>query len=258
MTTPNIDLPEMPSTSFNPSVPFNESMQIVDALVPLVVQSMALTTPPTTTVPTDAGKRWIPATGATGAWSDKAGMIALCVGADLWAFLDPAPYIPAYNIAMGVWYSYRDSAWKPLPKIIAASGTSNAAQAIPTNTDQKVLLATQDFDYGSFYDPSTSRFTPTVPGIYQFFASVGFVKSGSGPPAGKRLITYLYKNGASIKAYTEASHDSPTNICETTGLVEANGTDYFELYARHDTGDATISLGSTSNTRLQFVYMGAS
>lgn len=110
MSTPNANLPEMPQNSFQPSVPFNGAMQILDALVPLAVESMALTAPPAT-VAADLGKRWIPATGATGAWAGQAGKVALCVGANLWVFIDPPPYITAYNIAEDADYRNMAGTW---------------------------------------------------------------------------------------------------------------------------------------------------
>lgn len=114
MSTPNVNLPDMPSDSFQPSVPFNEAMQTIDALLPLAVQSMALTAPPAT-VAGDAGKRWIPATGATGAWSGHVGDVALCTGADLWVFIEPPPYIVAYNIATGTEFRNIAGTWTAVP-----------------------------------------------------------------------------------------------------------------------------------------------
>lgn len=110
MSTPNVNLPEMPSDSFQPSVPFNQAMQTIDALLPLAVQSMALTAPPAT-VAGDAGKRWIPASGATGAWAGHAGDVALCVGAGLWVFIEPPPYIQAYDIATSTEKRYVGGVW---------------------------------------------------------------------------------------------------------------------------------------------------
>lgn len=114
MSTPNANLPEMPQNSFQPSVPFNQAMQTIDALLPLAVESMALTAPPSTGTG-DAGKRWIPAAGATGAWAGKAGQVALCTGVGLWVFILPPPYIVAYNIADGIEYRNMAGTWTAVP-----------------------------------------------------------------------------------------------------------------------------------------------
>lgn len=111
MTTPNLGLPNTPAGATDVSVAYNEAMQIIDALMPLVVQSMALTTPPST-LAADVGKRWIPATGATGAWSGQDGKVALCTAADVWKFISAPVWIYARNLdtstdfrqtALGTW-----------------------------------------------------------------------------------------------------------------------------------------------------------
>lgn len=110
MSTPNLNLPEMPANSFQPSVPFNESMQILDALVQLVPQDKDLTAPPAT-VAGDAGKTWLVAAAPTGAWAGHAQHIAICTGAGLWAFVVPkagwCAYVQDeakdYRFLAGVW-----------------------------------------------------------------------------------------------------------------------------------------------------------
>jgi hypothetical protein len=97
MATPNSGLPTVPNGQTNLSIAWNEAMQTIDALLPLVVQDKDLTVPPTTVVG-DLGKRWIVAAAASGAWAGKTGQIALCVGPNLWAFINAPAYIRAYVI----------------------------------------------------------------------------------------------------------------------------------------------------------------
>ena len=111
MATPNLALPTAPAGATDISIAYNEAVQIIDALSPLVVQSMALTAPPTT-VAGDVGKRWIPAATATGAWAGQEGKVALCTAPDVWKFI-PAPvwtYARDLNtstdkrqVSVGVW-----------------------------------------------------------------------------------------------------------------------------------------------------------
>lgn len=96
MATPNLNLPTSPAGATDISVNYNETIQIVDALFPLVVQAMDLTAPPTT-VSGDVGKRWLVAASATGAWAGQDGKVALCTAADVWKF-----------IAVPVWHYLRD------------------------------------------------------------------------------------------------------------------------------------------------------
>lgn len=108
--TPNLGLELVPSNSLQPSVPVNDTLQLLDALVQLVVVSRAVSAPPTT-VAGDAGKRWIVATGATGAWAGHVGEIALCTGADLWRFIEPREGFYGRDIAASEWIAYLSGAW---------------------------------------------------------------------------------------------------------------------------------------------------
>lgn len=110
MSTPNLSMPSMPQNSMQPSVPFNDSMQLLDALVQLVPLDKDLTTPPTT-VSGDAGKTWIVGAAATGAWAGKDGQIALCTGADLWRFIVPRAGWRAYLQDEDADYRFVSGAW---------------------------------------------------------------------------------------------------------------------------------------------------
>lgn len=110
MSTPNLGLSTMPQSSKQPSIPFGEAMQLIDALLQPNVLDKDLTTPPTT-VAGDIGKRWIVGAAATGAWSGKDGQIALCVGADLWFFIVPKAGFRFYVVDEAIDYRYSGSAW---------------------------------------------------------------------------------------------------------------------------------------------------
>lgn len=110
MSTPNLNLPNMPQNSLQPSVPYNEAMQILDALVGLAFQAIATTAPPTT-VAGDAGKCWLIPTGATGAWVGKTDQIALCTGANLWAYIVPKVGLHGYSIVDDKDMRYKSTGW---------------------------------------------------------------------------------------------------------------------------------------------------
>lgn len=114
MSTPNLNLPEMPQNSMQPSVPFNASMQILDALTQLVPLDKDLTAPPVT-VAGDVGKTWIVGPAATGAWAGKAGQIAICTGATLWAFSVPKAGWRAYVQDEAKDYRYLAGLWTLIP-----------------------------------------------------------------------------------------------------------------------------------------------
>jgi hypothetical protein len=110
MATPNIGLPTAPNGSTNISAAYNDAMQVLDALTQLAVEDKDLTVAPTT-LDTDAGKRWIVATGASGVWAGQAGNIALCTAADQWRFLPAQEGFKAWVIDEGADYRYTGGAW---------------------------------------------------------------------------------------------------------------------------------------------------
>lgn len=110
MATPNLNLPNMPQNTFQPSVDFNAAMQELDALVQLVPLDKDLSAPPAT-VAGDAGKTWIVGPAPTGAWAGKAGNIALCTGENLFVFYVPKVGWRAYVQDEDVDYRYKLAGW---------------------------------------------------------------------------------------------------------------------------------------------------
>lgn len=114
-TTPNLELPLMATNTLQPSTPFNEAMQLLDAVNPLIVQDIGLLAPPVTTA-ADAGKRWIVPTGGTDAWAGHDADVALCTGENLWTFIAPIYGLRAWCIndngaALNKYYRYNGSGW---------------------------------------------------------------------------------------------------------------------------------------------------
>ncbi len=109
-TTPNLDLELVPSNSLQPSVPVNDALQVLDALVQLAVEDKDLTAPPTTTSG-DAGKRWIVGSSATGDWAGHDDEIALCTGSGMWRFIPPREGFRAWVIDEAEDYRYTSGAW---------------------------------------------------------------------------------------------------------------------------------------------------
>lgn len=130
MTTPNIPLETVPANTLQPSVPVNDAMQVLDALVRPggIVQSTTETAPPTTTSG-DVGKRWIIGVSATGAWAGKDGQIALCTAAGLWRYFTPAEGWQAYSIADAADVRYDGEAW------VAGGGSGDAGSAADVTYD---------------------------------------------------------------------------------------------------------------------------
>lgn len=115
--TPNLDLTTVPTGTLEPSGPINDALQILDAVIQLSVEAADLTVPPTT-IADDAGKRWIVADSATGAWSGHDGEVALCTGSTLWRFIVPGEGWFAWNKDNDEELSFDGSAW-----VVAGGGS---------------------------------------------------------------------------------------------------------------------------------------
>ena len=103
------------------------------------------------------------------------------------------------------------------------SAWASAATSITSGTPTKILFATVEFDTGSEF--ASSRFTPTVAGLYQFNAAS---QVGPGTTAGN---ISLYKNGARYKAGAYTPPNGGYIGSNLATVAQANGTtDYFEIY----------------------------
>ncbi len=93
-------------------------------------------------------------------------------------------------------------------------------QSIPSATQTKVTVGTEEFDTNSNF--ASSRFTPTVAGYYQINGSVQ--TNGSQ----QYLSTSIFKNGT---LYKYGSFGTTMYQSSVSSLVYLNGsTDYVELY----------------------------
>ena len=113
MSTPNLGLETVPSNSLQPSIPLNDALQLIDALLHLTIVDKDLAKPPTTTA-ADSGKRWIIAASPTDAWEGKEKHIALCTGANLWRFIQPKDGMRAWVSDETKEYRYQSDAWKAM------------------------------------------------------------------------------------------------------------------------------------------------
>ena len=115
------------------------------------------------------------------------------------------------------------------------NGTNQTGIASATYT--KLTFTTEDFDVGSYFDTSTSRWTPPA-GKYRIEAQAVFT---GGVVVSELYAVAIYKNGASIASSLENSSNVIGVSSAISKLIEANGTDYFEIYAYGGgTGNKTI------------------
>lgn len=136
MSTPNLALETVPTGVLQPGVPLNDSLQALDALVRPggIVQDKDIAATPTT-VAGDAGKMWIVATGATGAWASHDGELALCTGANLWRYFTPSEGWRVRVLDEDADYEHSGSAWTPVPpsRLAPVNALTNSAGTVTVN-----------------------------------------------------------------------------------------------------------------------------
>lgn len=128
--------------------------------------------------------------------------------------------------------------------LFSANTQIGVGQSVGHDTTAKVTGLGEQYDTNNNY--SSSRFTPTVAGYYQFNGTLTF-SATSGRVYG--IYFYIYKNGSAfISNYNGLTSNSNQNLCvNIAGPIYCNGsTDYVELYVfQYDyTAASSITISS--------------
>lgn len=128
----------------------------------------------------------------------------------------------------------------------AFSAQKSADQTgIVTGTATKLTFPTEIFDFGGYYDAAQSRFTPPA-GRYRLSAGAGWA---TGIVDGRQVTVEVWKNGAVYRVFgTQVSGTTDNALVSGDCLVEANGTDYFEVYGTGLGVNNKTVIGTTSVT----------
>ena len=127
-----------------------------------------------------------------------------------------------------------------------SANKNGSDQSISNGVYTKITFGTEDWDVGGYYDAANSKWTP---------------------PAGKYLITVsmnisgltgiahatLYKNGS---AHRDLTFTAIGGNWACSLLIDANGSDYFEVYAEQTGGGSHTIGGDTILTFFQGVKVG--
>ncbi|HEX3708581.1 MAG TPA: DUF2793 domain-containing protein [Pseudolabrys sp.] len=105
--TPRLSLPAIEAAQAQKHVTHNEALALLDALTQLTVESSTLTAPPGSPA---EGACYIPAAGATGAWSGWDGQIAAYD--DGWSLIAPVPGLKAWVRDERATVTYEDAVWR--------------------------------------------------------------------------------------------------------------------------------------------------
>lgn len=135
-TTAQLDITHLTANQGSPEVTLNQALNIIDAAVNLTVADRDLTTPPGS--PSD-GDRYIVGPSATGAWSGKAGQVAVYI--DGWVFLDPQEGWMVFVQDENLQLVYNGSAW------VGRYSVDYAVVASTTQTQAGATLLTAVLNY---------------------------------------------------------------------------------------------------------------
>lgn len=120
---------------------------------------------------------------------------------------------------------------------------ADANMSHPINTGAKVSLNTELYDTNGCYDTTTSKFTPNVPGYYQFSFEIGFTSI-----IYTNALPFLFRNGSEWIRGNQIT--GGVYGIGGSGLIYCNGsTDYVELYLfQASASPATIAGGNSYTT----------
>ena len=116
--TPRLTLPAIEAAQAQKHVTHNEALTLLDCLTQLTTESRSLTAPPAS--PAD-GAGYIPATGATGAWTGWDNQLAVFSGGG-WLRLAPVPGLKAWVRDERLTLTYEDSVWRDGVALTAHGG----------------------------------------------------------------------------------------------------------------------------------------
>lgn len=118
------------------------------------------------------------------------------------------------------------------------------AQNVGTSSFTKVQFNAKEFDQNNNFDAATNfRFTPPA-GKYVLSACVQYQASTDQ----KRFATIIYKNGVALKNNNLLASGTEGIGTSVTCIVDANGTDYFEVWTWHDCGVTQVVSGASTDT----------
>jgi len=142
--TPRLLLPVIEAAQAQKHVTHNEALVLLDALTQLTVESRSLTAPPG--APAE-GACYIPATGATGAWSGWDGQIAVNNGG--WFVIAPIPGLKAWVRDERLTLTYEDSVWRD-----GIALTSHGGRVTLRAKEEELTLT------GSYVETADAAFIP--------------------------------------------------------------------------------------------------
>lgn len=143
--TPRLALPAIEAAQAQKHVTHNEALVLLDCLVQLAVESRALATPPSSPA---EGASYIPAAGASGAWTDWDNQIALYSGGG-WQRIAPISGLKAWVKSERLTLTYEDGVWRD-----GVALTANGGRVTLRAKEEELTLS------GAYVETSDAAFIP--------------------------------------------------------------------------------------------------
>jgi hypothetical protein len=149
-----------------------------------------------------------------------------------------------YIVVNGVGY------WAPQPGTLCFWATQAASQSMPLGATVLTNFTAPARNYGNWFDTVAGKFSPKVPGFYEFFGGVSFLTGSSSAPhqAGFRL------NGTVSPPWLSMSEGDQTWTSQTVTVASFNArrieysmngtTDYMQLAAAPGVATSTSATAS--------------
>jgi hypothetical protein len=143
--TPRLSLPVIEASQAQKHVTHNDALVLLDCLTQLTVESRALAVPPGS--PAD-GACYIPAVGASGAWSGFDNQLALYSGSG-WVRIAPVSGLKAWVRAERLTLTYEDGVWRD-----GVALTANGGRVTLRAKEEELTLA------GAYVETADAAFIP--------------------------------------------------------------------------------------------------
>ena len=147
-----------------------------------------------------------------------------------------------FSATNGVVYKYSATytswlAQNPAPQVGGTGDFATAGTPALSTTPQAMIMPVVNGNSGNWYNPANGRWTPPA-GKYHLYGAVGGYWNGGN----LTTTASLRKNGVTILTNSDSGFTNAWGFCSVEANVDANGTDYFDLWASVNTA-ATGSQG---------------
>jgi len=141
--------------------------------------------------------------------------------------------------------------------LVAFSAFQSVGTTVPNGgSGAKVIFQQKRFDIGNFYDTTTGRFTPNIPGYYQLNTSVSYADA---PIAASAIQVGLVKNVEDLSsAFARSIVGQSGGYCilSVSGIVYLNGTgDYACVVTYQNQGSNRVTQATQLDTNFSGILI---